>query len=139
MLAWEPDLQSEDEPRYNSFQVISGSVSRLEASPDVPRRRWSVEAKTRILAEALAPGANISGVARAHGLRPQQIFSWRRQALRSGLISPLGMAEEEPAFVAVTVERPIAIELVVKDVTIRVGTETSAARVMEMIRAARLA
>ena len=111
----------------------------MDASPDVARRRWSADAKARILAEALAPGANLSGIARRHGLRPQQLFTWRRKALRSGLISPLGAEAGGPAFVPVAVERPSVIELVVKDVTIRVGAEASAARVMEMIRVARSA
>ena len=72
-------------------------------------------------------------------MRPQQIFAWRRKALRSGMIGPLEPEASEPAFVPVAVERPSAIELVVKDVTIRVMGETPAARVMEMIRAARSA
>jgi transposase len=91
------------------------------------------------LSEALAAGTNISAVAREHGLRPQQIFSWRRQALRSGMISPVEAEAATPAFVAVAVERPSGIELVVKDVTIRVGPETSLTRLAEVIRVARSA
>jgi transposase len=49
-------------------------VLRLEASPAVPRRRWSAAAKERIVAEASVPGANVSAIARSHGLSPQQVF-----------------------------------------------------------------
>jgi transposase len=43
------------------------------------RRRWSVHDKARIIAESLKPGANVSEVARRHGMRPQQLFTWRRE------------------------------------------------------------
>jgi transposase-like protein len=44
------------------------------------RRRWSGEAKARILVESFAPGANVSEVARRNGVSPQQLFAWRREA-----------------------------------------------------------
>ena len=133
-------MQSEDNPRHSSFQVIAGAVSRLEASPDVPRRRWSGEAKARIVSEALAPGATVSAVARAHGLRAQQIFTWRRRALLTGQISRLQAESDAPAFVPVEVERSSGgIELIVKDVTIRVGAEASLVRLADVIRVARSA
>jgi transposase len=140
LFALEGDLQSEDNPRHSSFQVIAGAVSRLDASPDTPRRRWSAESKARILSEALAPGATISVVARAYGLRPQQIFTWRRRALLTGQISPLHPQGEALAFVPVEVERTSGgIELIVKDITIRVGAEASLVRLAEVIRVARSA
>jgi transposase len=39
------------------------------------RRRFSVEQKLAVLAEATAPGANVSAVARRHGLVPAQVYS----------------------------------------------------------------
>ena len=36
--------------------------------------------KARIIAETLEAGAVVSEVARRHGLRPQQLFTWRREA-----------------------------------------------------------
>ena len=36
------------------------------------RRRWSSDDRVRILLESLKPGANVSEVARRHGLSPQQ-------------------------------------------------------------------
>src|SRR5580693_1265746 len=40
------------------------------------RRRFSVEQKVAVLAEATAPGANMSEVARRHGLLPAQVYKW---------------------------------------------------------------
>jgi hypothetical protein len=37
-------------------------------------------AVARILEEAMAPGANVSAVAQAHDMSPQQLFAWRRKA-----------------------------------------------------------
>jgi transposase len=47
------------------------------------RRRWSSEDKARIVAESLAVGVSVSEVARRHGLSPQQLFGWRREARTS--------------------------------------------------------
>ena len=44
------------------------------------RRQWSDAEKQAIVAEAALPGANISAVARRHGIRPNQLFRWRRLA-----------------------------------------------------------
>ncbi len=51
------------------------------------RRRWSIADKARIVEESLASGVSVSEVARRHGLSPQQLFGWRREArvlLREG-------------------------------------------------------
>ena len=59
----------------------SVSYSRVEVLGRVERRRrFSLEQKLSVLAEASAPGAVISEVARRHGLLPAQVFKWRRLA-----------------------------------------------------------
>jgi transposase len=63
-----------------------------------PRRRWSDEAKGRILAESYAPGAVVLEVARQHDISPQHLFAWRKAA-RAGLLSL--PADEAPMFVPV--------------------------------------
>jgi transposase len=45
------------------------------------RRRWSREDKLRIVAESARPESTVSQVARAHGIAPGQLFTWRRQLL----------------------------------------------------------
>lgn len=49
------------------------------------RRRWPAEAKAAIVEESYTSGAPVSVVARRHGLIPQQLFTWRRQA-REGVV-----------------------------------------------------
>jgi transposase len=67
------------------------------------RRRFSVEQKLAILTEATARGANLSEVARRHGLVPAQVYKWRRLA-DLGVIGVPG-ASELPSFVAVEIAR----------------------------------
>ena len=69
------------------------------------RRRFSVEQKVAVLAEATAPGANMSEVARRHGLLPAQVYKWRRLA-ELGIIGMPG-ASELPSFVAVEITKDV--------------------------------
>ena len=69
------------------------------------RRRFSVEQKLAVLAEATAPGANMSEVARRHGLVPTQVYKWRRLA-ELGVIGMPG-ASELPSFVAVEIAQDV--------------------------------
>jgi transposase len=50
---------------------------------DGRRRRWSDEAKGRIVAESYAPGAVASEVARRHDISPRHLFIWRKAARES--------------------------------------------------------
>jgi transposase len=77
---------------YRRIEVL-GRVER--------RRRFSLEQKLLVLAEACAPGAVVSEVARRHGLLPAQVFKWRRLAAL-GVIGIPG-ASELPSFVSVEV------------------------------------
>jgi len=69
------------------------------------RRRFSIEQKLAVLAEATAPGANISAVARRYGLLPAQVYKWRRLA-ELGIIGVPG-ASELPSFVAVEITKDV--------------------------------
>jgi transposase len=64
------------------------------------RRRWSDDEKARAIEASLAPGAVVSEIARAHGVTPQQLFGWRREARRRS------EANEGPSFVRAIVETP---------------------------------
>jgi transposase len=60
-------------------------MSRVEVmSGPERRRRWSEERKRAIVAEAFAPGASVSAVARRTDIVPGQIYRWRRE-LRSAM------------------------------------------------------
>jgi transposase len=55
-------------------------MSRVEViSGPERRRRWSEEQKRAIVAEAFAPGASVSAVARRTDIGTGQIYRWRRE------------------------------------------------------------
>ena len=66
------------------------------------RRRWSETEKQAIVAEAAAPGANISAVARRHGIKPSLLFRWRRIARKAQASAPEG------AFIPIALALPPA-------------------------------
>ncbi len=59
---------------------------RVVVKRESQRRRWPVGEKCRIVEQTLQPGASVAGVALAHGVNANQVFSWRRQ-YRQGLLS----------------------------------------------------
>ena len=83
------------------FEPETSSVRRLEVITGIGRRRrFSDDDKARVVEETLAPGAVVSEVARRYGLRPQQVFTWRRQARQT----LLRKNKELPVFVPAVVE-----------------------------------
>ncbi|MGJ0509339.1 MAG: transposase [Methylocystis sp.] len=113
----------------------------LDVSPARTRRTWSRAAKEMIVAEASVPGANVSAVARAHGASVQQVFRWRREA------QPATRTEASVAFVELAPRQKVepapvqtdACEIAVAGVILRIGPCVPTKRVVELIRAARLA
>ena len=91
--------------RGGGLRHMSGHMSDREIEPDstgyVPsarvmpdgRRNFRLSDKKRIVAEALARGASISGVARRYGITAPLLFRWKRE------LSP----EPEPVFLPVTI------------------------------------
>jgi transposase len=64
---------------------MSSSVDRVEVFAGIQRRRrYTVDQKLAVLAEAAAPGMTISYVARRHGISPSLIFGWRRRMTEGG-------------------------------------------------------
>ncbi len=94
----------------------------------------------------MTQGANVSAVARAHDVSPQQVFAWRRKAIRSGAIAlssarPLAEAQ---SFVTVEVahgdgDRAGGLEIVIGDAMIRVSSNVAPGLLVEAIRALRSA
>lgn len=69
------------------------TIHRIEVLTGPERRRqWSTEDKERIVAESYSGHDSVSRIARRHGLLPQQLFTWRREARRTAVA---------PAFAAV--------------------------------------
>src|SRR5437762_1313100 len=105
-------------------------IRRLEVITGVGgRRAWSDEDKGRIVAESFAAGANVSAVARRYGLRPQQVYAWRRLA-RGGALAlpaaealgfvPIVAAESEPAPSVTSATMPAGIvEIEIAEAVIR--------------------
>lgn len=88
------DHRLEPEGEVRRFEVITGAMGR---------RRWSAGDRAQILEETLVPGAVVPEVARRHGLTPQQLFTWRREARKA--------AEAMPAFVPADVTpKPVIAE-----------------------------
>ena len=52
----------------------------VEAGPRAKRRSWSTVERQRIVEEALAPGASVAGVARAHDVNANLVFKWIRRS-----------------------------------------------------------
>jgi transposase len=133
MSAFDRSVDSEVR-EVRRLEVINGAVGR---------RRWSAEAKARIVAESLAPGVVISAVARRHDLRPQQLFAWRHQARQGRLV----LSAEELAFVpvvrtaaeapAVASSAPPAgiIEVALGDAVVRVPPGADAKLLAKVLRA----
>ncbi len=125
---------------------------RLEVFTGTGRRRaWSAEQKGRIIAESYETGETVSAVARRHGLTPQQLFGWRRVALRR---AKEGANESGSAFAPVIVaarpcaEVPIApaqlsglpmIEIVIGSATIRIPPGTDATTLQTVLRTVKAA
>jgi transposase-like protein len=57
------------------------SVVEVVTRGERRRRRWSDEDRARILAEAMAPGAIASHVARRFGVSSGQFYTWRKAML----------------------------------------------------------
>ena len=54
-------------------------MSRVEIFRGQARRRWSEEAKRRLVAETLVPGTTVHAVAQRHGVNTSQLFTWRKR------------------------------------------------------------
>ena len=117
---------------------------RGEVTGVVRRRRWRDEEKGRIVAEAIAPGAVISDVARRHDLVPQHLWNWIKAAREGRFALP---GDGLPSFVPVVSMgsgqanesaqdvRSATIELVIGAVTVRVPAGAEARDVEAVLRA----
>ena len=122
-------------------------IRRLEVITGVGgRRSWSRDDKARIIAESFAARANVSAVARRYGLRPQQVYAWRRLARTGALVLP---AEEEVGFVPVVAtggdarssapSQAVIVEIDVAGTVIRAGPGVDWRHLRDVLRAVKAA
>jgi transposase len=133
--------------------AITKPVRRLEVFTGAGRRRtWSDADKARVVAEIEACGDSVSGVARRHGLSPQQLFGWRRQVREARAVAS---RDEEPRFVPAVVDAalsdtagprlrktprhrdgPLAgmIEVAIDGVMVRIGADVPADTIAAVLR-----
>ena len=123
--------------RERSMEAV-GFVELLAAP--AAKRRWSDEAKGRMVAETLVPGVTVNEVARQHGVKANHLSSWRTLARQGKLVVPevAGAEFAPPVAVTQTLEPSVAtgtVDLVIGLVTVRLDTATPAARVAELVSA----
>jgi transposase len=131
-------------------------VRRLEVFTGTGRRRsWTAEQKALILAESYESGEKVSAVARRHGLTPQQLFGWRRNAQRAVARRRVGEGASSPVFTPVIVDAAqpstqvaiapaqlsgsLAIEIVIGSATIRIAPGIDAGTLAMVLRAVKAA
>ena len=135
------------DPTFEPNGVVG--VRRLEVITGVGgRRSWSRDDKGRIVAESFAARANVSAVARRYGLRPQQVYAWRRLARDGALVLP---AKDEVGFVPVvatggeaaqptaTPARAGVVEIEVAGTVIRAAAGVDWRHLREVLRAVKAA
>ena len=125
--------------RERSMEAV-GFVELL-AAPGA-KRRWSNEAKGRMVAETLVVGVTVNEVARRHGVKANHLSSWRTLARKGKLVVPdiAGADFAPPVAVTQTSEPPIVtgtIDLIIGPVTVRIDAATPTARVAELVTALR--
>lgn len=141
-------------------EAAAKDVRRIELISGTGRRRqWSSDDKARIVVESFTPGANVSDVARRHGMSPQQLFAWRREARAmfadaTEAVAPPAVSEAAASFAQVVlaapavppsappasrVNAPGVIEIVIGDATVRVIGQVTTEAITAALRAVRRA
>lgn len=119
--------------QHRTFEVLMAEpVLRSRRKP----RHWSDEEKAQLVADTFAPGANVSAIARSHGLDPSQLYGWRRKALSSGMVAPLAEDDAGPVkFTRFEATSGGMIEIVVGDVVVRAGGDVDPDHLARVLRA----
>jgi len=73
------EVVSDDDDHRHQHRHDHRTHRRVEIITGTERRRtWPAEVKARIIAESLKPGANVSALAREHGVAVGLLHHWRR-------------------------------------------------------------
>jgi transposase len=129
------------------FEVFTGESRR---------RKWALSDKIALVVE-MAATDNISELARRHGLRPSQLFTWRRElryAAEAAAPPPFVPAIVAPAPVAVAEALPppgqgrrirrlrgtaTAIELEIDGVSVKIARDADVTMIAAVIEALKMA
>jgi transposase len=99
-----------DGERVDSHHAAHGANSDLDSvphsanpgfdggtilGPQRTNRRWAAQEKARITAESFEPGANVSAVARRHGVSLGLLHYWRRTVRDRGVMDAITMVPIE--------------------------------------------
>lgn len=136
------------DPTFEPNGVVG--VRRLEVITGVGgRRAWSAEDKGRIIVESFAAGANVSAVARRYGLRPQQVYAWRRLARKGALALPaeealrfvpvVATASDPAAAAAAPMATVVVVEIEIAGAVIRAAPGVDWRHLREVLRAVKAA
>ena len=112
---------------YRRVEVLTGPGRR---------RKWSDEAKSQIVAEALAPGAVVADVARRWQVCPKQIFGWRRERRAGSALSFVPLVAKRPVDALEACVAP-PVELHLAGGMLRIPPGTDAALLTTVLRALR--
>ena len=107
------------------------------------KRRWSDDAKGRMVAETLVPCVSVNEVARLHGVKANHLFSWRTHVRQCKLVVPevAGAEFAAPVVTAQAVDTPVAtpsIDLLIGPLTLRLDAATLAVPIAELAMALRV-
>ena len=116
------------------------------------RRRWRLEEKLRIVAEAEQPGASFAAVARRHEVSRGLLWNWRQQVRRGDLLPepmpvfvpvqitpdpPLALSPSSPAQAPIQAD-DARVEIALPDGTcVRVGADVGLANLRRIMAAVR--
>ncbi len=107
-------------PDDRNFHVTEAVADRLEGAPRRVRREWSEAFKNQLVVETLAPGVNVSAIARRAGISPSQLFGWRRLTIRNSTVTVTPAAAlDGPRLVEVEAAASSVIEIIVGGVVVR--------------------
>ena len=98
--------------------------------PQKRNRRWDAHEKARITAESFDPGANISAVARRHGVSLGLLHYWRRTVRDRAAIEPISFVPLEVDDGTRAPEGSLEIEFDGAHVVVRVVVDASVLRVV---------
>lgn len=140
-----PEPMSESKPdTLQRVEIITGAGRR---------RRFTRDAKARIVLESRVPGVVVSEVARRYGLTPQQLFAWRRElsaavagsevpSTAASTFAPVSIvegsfAQDQAERRALPVVRSWLIEITIGEVIIRLRHDIPPGMIAAVLRAVR--